>query len=166
MKSTRNLVLKLAIPALMGARIGGAVFGVGFCVFAAYLVGQSIGDAEGANPPESDGVPFTCDCMTIDWGLLTKEYRGQCIDREDEMASLVGGATHPQTVAMALNLHLSYDGSTIVGGELCDPVAHGESAWPVNGSPAQSPLGLSQWPNQQCNPIGLGRHCLDTKTRP
>ena len=153
----------MLIPFLLGMTIGGSILGFGGIAWSTYLVINHINAAEDTSSSVLEGAVFTCDCMTIDLGLLTKEFRGQCIEREDELAAMVGNAERSSEVAAALNLERSEDGTTIVSGELCDPVAHGAAAWPVIWGPSERPAALNKWPNRHCNPVGLGRHCLDIR---
>lgn len=111
---------------------------------------------DGSTPdkPRSDpasspkiGAP-NCDCMGVDFGLLTGPYRKQCNGREQQLLSLAADGK--------LNLRLGND-AKIASGEFCDPAASGPRAWPLQGAPATPPQGVPRY--QECKPQGLIQKC-------
>jgi hypothetical protein len=102
--------------------------------------------------PSSQNLSVTdapnCDCTAVNFGLLTAEFRNECIKREEELIKL----------AAAGELKLQIDASgKIVSGQFCNSTAMGPRAWPVEGAPSKPPAGVPR--ARPCVPSGLVRDC-------
>jgi hypothetical protein len=103
--------------------------------------------AQVARPRSASGVP-NCDCTKIRAGLITRETKQQCDEREQRLLDLAAEGR--------LGLRLGPE-NRVAGGEFCDPTASGPDAWPVLNAPAVPPARIPRY--TPCTPRGLVREC-------
>jgi hypothetical protein len=102
--------------------------------------------------PADPGASVFCDCAHVDAGLLTKEWRRQCADRDAQLRQMAADCgNHLDCWRSRFKLKQGPDGK-LISGEFCDPSAHGPAAWPVSGGPSAPPP----------NPSGMGKPCTST----
>jgi hypothetical protein len=100
-----------------------------------------------------------CDCDNVDFGLLTAEYRKECMSCEQNLLDLTKGARSEKDVVRILQLKADSSGK-IVSGTTCNCPAVGPNAWPVIGGPIVRPPGLPEGVGTAApkpNPSGLDR---------
>jgi hypothetical protein len=86
-----------------------------------------------------------CDCGSVEFGLLTAEFRAECLRSEAQLKQLAAQG----------KLGLKVENGKLVAGQFC--TNGGDRAWPVQNGPATPPLGVPE--GQPCKPSGMGRSC-------
>ncbi len=108
-----------------------AVFTVlGVLLLAAAAAVLATAAAGRAMTPARQAAAVDCDCAHIEAGILNLGWIPECRRREKRVREFAARGE--------LNIKLGPDG-TIKSGQLCDPVAHGPRAWPVERGPARPP---------------------------
>ena len=86
-----------------------------------------------------------CDCGSVEFGLLTAEFRAECLRSEAQLKQLAAQG----------KLGLKVENGKLVAGQFC--TNGGDRAWPVQNGPASPPPGVPE--GQPCKPSGMGRSC-------
>jgi hypothetical protein len=103
---------------------------LGLAGLAAVVVVLATAAGGGVLTSSRQAAAVDCDCAHIEAGLLNLGWIPECRRREARVRE--------HAARGALNIKLGPDGK-IRSGQLCDPVAHGPLAWPVEGGPARPP---------------------------
>jgi hypothetical protein len=118
----------------------GAAAGLGLLLVLVLAIGLSIYLTSGS--ASAARTVATCDCRNQHAGLLEGPYEAQCIGAELEVKHALD---HGGVAALGLTVE---NGRISRGEVLCDVVAHGDLAWPVEGAkgPPQSGVRFSRSP--------------------